>query len=403
MDHEPDEAPTEHDDLLGGGPPAAILGRILGARGGDGPRLGRMAALVVAIGWAPLVLFSAAQALAFDQPGLRAFVADIAVHARSLVAAPLLVLADALCAPRLGGIVRHFVDAGLVLPGQRPPFDEAVASTRRWLRSPATHASLILLAYALCATFVITAPPGRYPAWQFGEHEAGGLGTLVRDGTMAGIWHLVVSLPILLALILGWIWRVLLWTRLAWKLSRMKLRLVAAHPDLSAGLRFVGTSARAFVMVAFALGLVVAGTLANRVVHEGASVLAFKYVIGATAILTLAIFLAPLLAFVPTLLEVRRRGIFDYGAFGDELGRDLEDTWLHDPAAVRARGLTAQDFSAVNDGFQIVANAYALRVVPFDKSGAVALAVAVLLPFVPVLMASLPMATVAETVAKLFF
>ena len=58
----------------------------------------------------------------------------------------------------------------------------------------------------------------------------------------AGWWHVVVSLPLLIILFLGWIWRLVSWTRLLWLISRLRLRLVASHPDHAAGLGFVGHS-----------------------------------------------------------------------------------------------------------------------------------------------------------------
>ena len=58
--------------------------------------------------WVPLLILSLVQG------GVAVFAADIAVHARFLLALPLLLAADAATAPRLDAIVRHFLDAGFV-------------------------------------------------------------------------------------------------------------------------------------------------------------------------------------------------------------------------------------------------------------------------------------------------
>jgi hypothetical protein len=78
----------------------------------------------------------------------------------------------------------------------------------------------------------------------------------------------LVSVPLLLLLLLGWLWRVLLWWRFLWLTARLDLRLIPGHPDLAGGLMFVGSSLRSFWLLSFALGAIAAGTVANRVTNE---------------------------------------------------------------------------------------------------------------------------------------
>src|SRR5262245_31802248 len=60
------------------------------------------ALLTILIGWIPLVVLSTWQSAVLDQAGLDSFLSDFAVSCRSLVAAPVLVLAEWTCLPRLG-------------------------------------------------------------------------------------------------------------------------------------------------------------------------------------------------------------------------------------------------------------------------------------------------------------
>ncbi len=55
--------------------------------------------------------------------------------------------------------------------------------------------------------------------------------------SLAGWWHLLVSLPLLLILFFGWIWRLALWARFLFLMSRLNLRLIPAHPDNVGGLK----------------------------------------------------------------------------------------------------------------------------------------------------------------------
>ena len=62
--------------------------------------------MVVVVGWLPLFLLALLARLHGEERVWSAFLGDASVHARSLLAAPLLVLAEAVCIPRLGEIAR---------------------------------------------------------------------------------------------------------------------------------------------------------------------------------------------------------------------------------------------------------------------------------------------------------
>jgi hypothetical protein len=104
-------------------------------------------------------------------------------------------------------------------------------------------------------------PAELVPAWRRGPEG--------RALNPAGWWHLVVSVPLLLFFAGGWLWRLLAWTRFLWRAAHLPLRLAVAHPDLAAGLKFVGFSVRDFAPLGMAVGVVFAGAVANRVVNAG--------------------------------------------------------------------------------------------------------------------------------------
>ena len=51
----------------------------------------------------------------------------------------------------------------------------------------------------------------------------------------AGSWYIIVSLPIVLYIILRWVWLQLVWLRFLSVTSRMDLQLIASHPDRAGG------------------------------------------------------------------------------------------------------------------------------------------------------------------------
>src|SRR6185295_6651512 len=94
-------------ELFDGGPPV-WLERSLGLIKPDNPRIKYRAVLAGIIGWVPLVVLTVAQDSGWWGERVKSLLFDFAVPARSLIAAPLLVFAEAICIPQLGRIVRHF-------------------------------------------------------------------------------------------------------------------------------------------------------------------------------------------------------------------------------------------------------------------------------------------------------
>jgi hypothetical protein len=126
---------TEHyKDILDGGPPRRLQ-RSLGLIEPGDPRIAKRAELAALVGWAPPVVLAVMEGRVQRNQVAEAFFSDFALPARSLVAAPLLILAEADCTPHLGMVARQFVDAGLIRERDRARFDDAVASTHRLLDS----------------------------------------------------------------------------------------------------------------------------------------------------------------------------------------------------------------------------------------------------------------------------
>lgn len=80
------------------------------------------AAIVIAVGWLPLLALALVALAAGNEATWQAFLRDASVHARSLIVAPLLVLAEVVCIPRLGALARTFRDRGIVPPAQAPVY-----------------------------------------------------------------------------------------------------------------------------------------------------------------------------------------------------------------------------------------------------------------------------------------
>jgi hypothetical protein len=356
---------------------------------------GRRTLLAVLIAWVPLAVLTAVRLLFSGDESAGTFFSDFAVHARFLIAVPALIYAEQECIPRLGKIVSHFADSGLVVERDKARFRAAVASTRRLLDSTISDVVTVVLVYLAVAAVALYFATDAVPPW----HRQGSSGLRLSP---AGWWHALVSLPLLLIIFLGWLWRVALWTRFLFLMSRLDLHLIPGHPDRVGGLKFVSASLRGFRLVSFALGAVVAGSIANRQLHQGSQPLDFKNLVIGLMVFLVVLFAGPLTIFLKQLREIKRRGVFEYGGLARTVGTEFEAKWIK--ASVDQTSLEVQDFSATTDLYSIVHNVYEMRELPFtlrDLLGPIG--VSAMLPFLPLALLSMPMDVIFKGLVKLLF
>ena len=355
------------------------LGRI-----GELGQVRRRTIIVIALAWVPLVVLGAIQGLAIRSNPRESVLFDFAVHSRYLIALPLLVVAEYVTLPQLGRIARHFMTSGLLADVERPRFDALIVSTRRLLSSPVAAIVITALAYVYTLVLSTVVNPAGISTWA----------SPMTDGTralsLAGWWRALVSQPLYVIMVGAWVWRALVWGIFVHRAARLNLRLVASHPDHMGGLEFVTYSVRAFPIVGFALAAAMAGGIAQLAVYDGRPITDFTRLIGVIVGLVAILFVLPLLTLRGPLKRLRTRGVLAYGELGSDIGRQFEARWLRPGEDVTNEALEAPDFSAVTDAYQIIANASAIRLIPIEIRGAALLVLGTLLPFVPVLMLSIP-------------
>lgn len=383
---------SEPDELFERAPPVGLQRRA-GLVGPHRPNVGRRALLIVLIGWLPLVVLVVLQSVWTRSDEFTSLLREVGVHARYLVAAPLLIIAEGVCAPQLNVIARNFMSGTIVDHPSVSILHAAVASARRMLNSAAAEVSAIALAYLVSVGTALSYSPDQLPTW---AQPTGGMPLF----SLAGWWHTLVSLPLLLVLIFGWLWRLFVWTWLLSRVSRLKLHLVASHPDRCAGLAFLGHSVRAFAVVGMAFAVIVAGRSAHIVMEGGGLPTPYLVFNVGLLIAITALFVGPLLVFVPPLLKAWRRGTFEYGALAEEIGHVFEQKWINRQKA-GAGSFEKPDFSAVADLYAVTANVHAMRLIPVDIKDLIALGCAMLLPFVPVVLLAFPMDVIWKNIKSL--
>ncbi len=384
---------AEGHDLFEWGPPRGLPG-LFRLQQPMLPTVRARVLLALVIGWLPLLL------LILLAPGhertsdLHDFLGDIGVHARFAFAAPILLVAHVESARRLGLVVRHFVISGLLRSDDVDRLRGELANARAAVRAPWAELMVLILAYAIIlGLFANGMATHGLPAWaMLGQDRL----------SAAGWWHMLVSLPLLLMLLIGWLWRILVWTWLLHKVARMDLRLIVAHPDNAGGLGFLAQSVRAFSAFALGIGCITAGRFANVHLQGMTTSMTGGFLIGGTVALVLLLCVAPLAVFRPVMARAWRRNAMYYGALAVALGRSFEDRWFDGPAEEQPELLSAPDFSAAADLYGVVSNVYAMRFLPVDLRSLLILVTATLAPFVVAMFLSMPTAMVIQELKGMF-
>jgi len=368
----------QHDFSLVLGGPIFQLFRRTHLEGDHLEFLRRRIVIITLFVWLPLLMLSV-----FTSPtggtGRLSFFRDIEVHARFLVALPVLIGAELLVHLRIRPVVRRFVERRIVRPQDLPRFETAIESAVRLRNSIPVESGLLLLVYTF-GLWVWNSRVGLNTSTWYAN--SGGRWNL----TPAGFWYVFVSIPIVQFILLRWYLRLFIWFRFLWQVSRMDLHLIPTHPDRCAGLAFVGKSSYAFGPVLFAQGAILAGLLASRVLYRGESLMFFKFQIaGFIAFFVLAL-LVPLLMFTPRMAEARRKGLADYGLLAQRYVESFEKKWvLGDPSTseLHLGSADIQSLADLGDSYGLVRD---MRPVPFGLDDVTRLAAATAAPIVPLLL-----------------
>ena len=187
------------------------------------------------LAWAPLLLLSIAEGHAWGDSVKLPFLHDVELHVRLLLALPLLILAELVVHQRMRPVVRQFVERGLIPDAARAQFDAAIASAMRLRNSITAEVLLIAFVYVVGVGFVWRTQVALDVASWYGVPADGRL-----QPSLAGWWLGFVSLPLFQFLLLRWYFRLFIWARFLWQVSRIELRLMPTHPDRCGGLGFLG-------------------------------------------------------------------------------------------------------------------------------------------------------------------
>jgi hypothetical protein len=370
---------------------------------------------ITLIAWLPLMVLALFGAAAdVNVP----FLFDLDAHARFLGSVPLLIAAELIVHQRMRIIVLQFLERDIIAPEDRPRFDGIIASAMRLRNSIILELLLVALVFTgghwLWKEYLAPSGTTWFAAPIDGQAQL----------TPAGYWYTFVSLPIFRFIAFRWYFRLFIWYRFLWQVSRLPLRLNPLHPDRAGGLSFLSGSMFAFGPVLVAHTVLLAGLIANRIWHEGATLPDFKLEIAGIMAFLMLLVLTPLFFFSFHLAQAKRIGTREYGIVAARYVSDFRRKWINSasgdaagvptvPAASSDAGSVGQEGSEallgsadiqsladLSNSFEVVRE---MRLVPFGRQTVVQLAILIALPLFPLTLTMIPLEEMIDRAVGVFF
>jgi hypothetical protein len=364
--------------------------------------LGRRIAGISLLAWLPLLVLSVIAGRAWGGATIP-FLYDIDAHVRFLVALPLLVLAEWLVHVRFRPLVMQFIERSIIRPSQRPAFDEIVASCQRLRNSTIVEALVLVLVLTLGPVAWRSQAAVPAPTWY-----ANPVGSTLHL-TLPGYYYLFVALPLFQFILLRWYFRIFIWCRFLWKVSRLDLNLIPTHPDGAGGLGFLSAAVHAQAPLLAAQSALLAGVLANRIFYEHARLPDFKLEILAMVLFLAIVALGPLMVFIPRLAACQRAGNREYGVLASRYTAEFHDKWIaplavpqpqQQPPPQQQELLGSSDIQSLSDLANSFAVIRSMTVVPFNRVTVVRVVVIALLPTLPLLLTVVPLSELVDQLVK---
>ena len=361
----------------------------------DALELVRQRIIVISLlAWLPLLVLSALEGHLLGESVAVPFLLDLEVHVRFLVAVPLLIAAELVVHRRTRLVVKQFLERQLIPESAMTRFHAAIASAFRLRNSVLAEVLLIAFVYGVGILIIWRQYMALDAATWYATPSVEGAKL-----SLAGTWLGYVSLPVFQFLLVRWYFRIVIWARFLWQVSRIELSLIPTHPDRSGGMGFLAGTVYAFIPLLMAHGALVAGNLANRIFYLGAALPDFKLEIAVVVVFLLCLVVGPLLVFAPQLAQARRTGLREYGTLAQRYVREFDGKWLRGGAPADEPLVGSGDIQSLADLGNSLEVVRTMRTLPVTKEALLQLAAASLAPIMPLALTMMPL---EELLKRLF-
>lgn len=350
-----------------------------------------------AVAWLPLLILSLIEGN-FINPHLEvAFLDHIQGHVRFLIALPLLIGVEPYVQFQLGHAMQRFIDRKIIREADFPEFENLIAKAHRIRNSVALELAVFVVVYTVGVWFWTSRSPVGSVKWFAAPTETS------FNFTYAGLWFFLISMPLFQFIMVRWYARFLLLFWLLWRVSKMKLNLLATHPDRAAGLGFLGRVTYAFAPILIAQGALLSGLIASELYHYGGNLTSFLVQIAGYVSFFVIAVLVPLCVFVPKLMRAKRKGLALYGILASRYVEEFHEKWIGNDNPNNESLLGSGDIQSLAD----LGNSYdvvqEMNLAPFTYRDVVRLTAATAAPLVPLLFFAFSPAELLRKVVEVVF
>ncbi len=346
------------------------------------------------ITWVPLALLSALEGTFYAGVAVP-FISDLG-NIRFLITLPMLIGAELIVHPRIGLLVRQFEKRQLIAPEEAGQFESIIGNAMRLRNSVIVEVALFLLA---CV--------GGYWIWRsFGSVHVDTWYANSIHGypalSYAGYWLTFISMPIFQFVLLRWYFRIFLWYLFLWRVSRLHLRLSPLHPDRAGGLGFLGNSIESLAPILLAQAILIAAQVGNQIIHEGAKLPDFQFLIGGFVAFLILVVVFPLTFFVFRLLQTKLNVAPQFGVLACHYVRGFQEKWMA-PEAANEPLLGSSDIQSLADlgnSYEVVRT---MRFVPFTLQSIIRLTIVLVIPMLPLALTMFSFKEIAMQIFKMLF
>jgi hypothetical protein len=343
---------------------------------------GFLAVAGICFAWLPLVILTAIDGKLVTG-ATHTFLQDVAMHARILVAVPVLILIRRVIDIKTSAVTGYISESMLDADVRQKLLTVQLPWLRKLACSSWTEVVLLLIvASAVISVYhsgVYGGLQGVDSDWKFvGRPEENVL-------SLAGKWAVCISIPFFQFLLLQWLWRYMVWMMLLLHFSKLPLKLLPTHADRSGGLAIVMLAQQSLSFIFVAGSLVISGQLLVHLTNSPDNIMMVQRVAIGYILLSVFLLILPMLFFLGRLVRTKQLGLLRLSMLGTAMSKAFEQEWLNDkPVEQRIEaGLVdpsmAYDYSCMYDQLQ------QLRVLPVTIRDIISMVVGLALPFIPIL------------------
>jgi hypothetical protein len=339
--------------------------------------------LLIGITWVPLALLAIASEVHWIQPPGQNFFLDFAAYGQLVIGLPMFLVAERVIDRQTRDAARCFLTTGVVELGDASRLFHLNGKVERLRTQLWPELICVALSYVITAAWVVPEMYNDRDTW----HAMGPIGQL-QPLTWPGLLEFGFVGPLTTYWWLRWSWKIGIWSWYLYRMSRLRLNLVASHPDKTGGIGFLSDAQTKFGIVILAYGFSnVAPTIGYKLALEGATMsvvsvwgIAAGFVIGAPLLFTI-----PLFMFTTQLYQAKLRAMEMFQERSMERALAFEQKWLKACSSGNYELMSGSDLAGLNALNQVYDHIHAMRVVPFDLRSFSELVGSALGPMVPLL------------------